>query len=26
MNVHPTPGRAVVVDLQTLKPGVIDFR
>lgn len=25
MNVHPTPGRAVVVDLQTLQPGVIDF-
>ncbi len=25
MNIHPTPGRAVVVDLQTLQPEVIDF-
>ena len=25
MNIHPTPARAVVLDLQTLKPSVIDF-
>jgi DNA polymerase II small subunit len=25
MNIHPTPARAVVLDLQTLKPQVIDF-
>lgn len=25
MNIQPTPGRAVVVDLQTLKPGIYDF-
>jgi DNA polymerase II small subunit len=25
MNIHPTPARAVVLDLQTLKPQIIDF-
>jgi DNA polymerase II small subunit len=25
MNIHPTPARAVVLDLQTLKPQVVDF-
>jgi DNA polymerase II small subunit len=25
MNIHPTPARAVVLDLQTLKPEIIDF-
>jgi DNA polymerase II small subunit len=25
MNVHPTPGRAVILDLQTLQPEVLDF-
>jgi DNA polymerase II small subunit len=25
MNIHPTPARAFVVDLQTLQPEVIDF-
>lgn len=25
MNIHPTPARAVVLDLKTLKPQVIDF-
>ena len=25
MNIYPTPARAVVVDLQTLRPSVIDF-
>jgi DNA polymerase II small subunit len=25
MNIHPTPGRAVILDLQTLEPEVLDF-
>ncbi len=25
MNIHPTPARAIVVDLQTLQPEVMDF-
>jgi hypothetical protein len=25
MNIYPTPARAIVVDLQTLRPSVIDF-
>ncbi|MDD1679274.1 MAG: DNA-directed DNA polymerase II small subunit [Methanomicrobiales archaeon] len=25
MNVHPTPGRSVILDLQTLQPEVLDF-
>ena len=25
MNIHPTPARAVVVDLETLQPSVVDF-
>ncbi|MDD1671631.1 MAG: DNA polymerase II small subunit, partial [Methanomicrobiales archaeon] len=25
MNINPTPGRAVVLDLQTLTPQVLDF-
>lgn len=25
MNIHPTPARAFVIDLQTLQPEVLDF-
>ena len=26
MNIQPTPARAIIVDLQTLEPEVIDFQ